>query len=114
MKLNMLESLTVLHERGIKYQFIGDNKMVQECTGKLGSPSPYFKKMIHKKQELSWPNCLSWNILTAVNLKDILFMKLKENTSIDAETTTIQQQNILQQQVKHFQLSKLYKKKVNL
>ena len=40
LKLNLLESLTVLHERGIKYQFIGDNKMVQECTGK--SSCPYF------------------------------------------------------------------------
>ena len=54
LKLNMLASLTVLHERGIKYQFIGDNKMVQECTGKLRSPFHYFKKMIHQKQELSW------------------------------------------------------------
>ena len=33
MKLNLLQSLTVLTERGIPYMFIGDNKMVQECTG---------------------------------------------------------------------------------
>ena len=33
MKLNLLKSLTVLTERGIPFRFIGDNKMVQECTG---------------------------------------------------------------------------------
>ena len=49
MKLHLLESLTVLHARGIQYQFIGDNKMVQECTGK--SSSTYCQKMIHQKQD---------------------------------------------------------------
>ena len=32
-KLNLLQSLTVLTELGIPFEFIGDNKMVQECTG---------------------------------------------------------------------------------
>ena len=32
-KLDLLKSLTKMTEQNIPYMFIGDNKMVQECTG---------------------------------------------------------------------------------